>query len=372
MQKIGVICSLVVMGLCLTTVPAYANTVVRSGESVDLKADQHVDGNFYILAGATSLSGDVNGDVTAAAGTITINGPVTHDVLLLSTNVGLYATVTEDVRIVAGTVTIGDEVKGSVFVMGGQLKILSTAKIDGDVFFVGGSVQSDGSIGGKLLGTADDMRVDGPVDGGIDVAVTTLTLGDHAHVKNGIRLQSINEIDRALGAVVEGDTSRTTPKETAYAGVSYKTFALLFVVSLFASLCLYLVARRFVVRLVEYILHTAGHAAVVGFGAVPALLLATAVLFATGLGVFLGVMVLTFLVGLMLVTLPLLNIIAGTLAAKIVTDKMVVNSFTIAGGALLLQLLLLVPIVGPMVYLGLFLVTFGGIVSSIHKAAKII
>ncbi len=366
-QLFGGIIMLVLVLLSGST--AEAATVVRTGETVSVTSEQRVEGNFYALGSSVLLSGPVAGDVVAAAGTVSVNAPVEHDVLVLGGTVGINASVTEDVRIVAGNVTIKESIGGSVFVLGGQVSILSTATIAGDVLVVAGDVLIEGTVTGQVLGVAERIRVDGSVTS-IDVDAAELTLGDRAQVAGDVIYTSANDLVRAPGAQVTGQVVRNDVV-TESAAVPYRSAAMAFLVSLFASLSLFLVARRPLSLYARQATDNVAREAFIGFGLLVAIPVAVVVLMVSVLGLFLGLIGLAIFLLTVILALPLMNIVAGVLIGRTFQNTHEVNLLLITLGALTVQAMLFVPIIGPVLLFILFLATFGGIATGFYRLLRI-
>ncbi len=349
-------------------VMASASTIVRTGDTVSVLADQRVEGNFYVLSNSLALSGPVNGDVVAASlGSMDINAPVAHDVLLLGGSIGINASVTEDLRVVGGDVTIADSVGGSVLVIGGKVKILSTATIGGDVLVLAGEAVIEGTVKGQLLGRAEVVRVDGAVTG-IDMDVANITLGDRAVIAENVVYTSQNDLVRAPGAVVEGEvTKASAPAEE---GFDYRDSAMMFLVSLFASLSLFLLGRRLVVRYARVATVNVAKSALVGFSVLVTVPIAISILMVSVLGLFLGLIGFALFALIIFLALPLLNIVAGGLIARTFTNTTEVNALYVTLGALVVQAMLFVPVVGAVILILLFLVVIGGLGLSIYNLVR--
>jgi cytoskeletal protein CcmA (bactofilin family) len=347
-----------------------ASTIVRTGEAVSVTDDQHVDGNFYILAGTASLAGPVKGDVVAAAGTVSINAPVEHDVLVIGGTVGVNASVTEDVRIVAGDVTLAAPVGGSVFVMGGRLKILSTATIAGDVLFMGGEATIEGEVRGQILGVAERVRIDSKVGQGVDVSVVTLVVGDKADISGAVQYTSTNELERAPGAIITGEITRSDVVAEAESTNPYRSMAMGFLVSLFASLSLYAVARRLLDRCLVRVADNALLESLIGTVTLVMVPMAIVLLMVSVLGLFLGLIGLALFLLTLILAIPLLNMSIGLLIAHTFTSTKELNILYITLGALTVQALLIVPIIGPVLLFVCFAATIGAVVSSIYQMIR--
>src|SRR3989344_4713335 len=108
--------TLLVVILAIPSV-ALASSVMRTGEAVSVAADQAVEGDFYGLGNDVTVSGEV----------------------------------TDDLLVMAGEVTVAGEVQGDLVVLAGTLKVLSTAKISGDILFFGTDAEISGEVGKSIF-----------------------------------------------------------------------------------------------------------------------------------------------------------------------------------------------------------------------------
>ncbi|MFM2424186.1 MAG: hypothetical protein RLZZ70_577 [Candidatus Parcubacteria bacterium] len=362
---VGVI---VLFGFCLVPAASATTTVVRTGEAVSLADNQRVEGNFYSFSSNVSLSGEVNGDVIAGAGTVTIRGPVSEDVLLLGGTVGVHATVTDDVRIIGGDVTISESVGGSVVVMGGNVAILSTANIAGDVLLLAGSATIEGTVAGTVMGRAEQVRIDGAV-GAVDMYAHRLTLGDRAVVARDVKYVSELDLVRAPGASVAGSVTRNdVPPVTSED--TMRPFLIGFLVSLFASLSLYLVLRRPLERYAKQTVEHFGIRSLVGILAILVVPIVIIILTVSLLGLFLGLLSFTLYLLVMIVAIPLMNIVAGALLSYALQKKILVNTLFITLGAILVQAMVVLPYIGIVFLFVLFTATIGGLISGFYTLAR--
>lgn len=340
--------------------PVAANTVVRTGESIEVGSDQLVDGDFYILGQTVSLSGTVTDDVVAIAGGITTNGSVGGDILAITGSFQHHATVTDDVRVIAGDVTIAESVGGDLVVVGGVLKVLSTATIAGDVLFFGGSAEVNGTVTGSVLGASERIRIDGPVGGTVDVTSGQVTLGDRAQITGDIRYISPSDLMRGQNAAVEGTIIKSIPTAPA-SEVSMQSTIVPFFVLVTTVLIMHLLFRSLLVRVVETIFARPLLSAVAGSAVIFAVPFVTLLLLATIIGL---------LVGLLLFTTTLVVYVLGTVAAAYVTAGLVsyavqrsvdCSLWWLMCGTAVWYALFLVPVIGPAVALSVYLFALGGL-----------
>ncbi len=121
---------------------------LRSGDSVEVPADETFEGNLYVFAGQIAIDGTVDGDVLASAGQITVDGTITGDLLVF-----------------AGQVTVAGDVDGDIRFAGGDLTV--PGDVGGDIAMVGGVGDIDGTVGSDLLFGVGQMALSGDVDGDV-------------------------------------------------------------------------------------------------------------------------------------------------------------------------------------------------------------
>lgn len=349
--------------------PAFATTVVRTGDAVTIGDDQRVEGDFYTATNVSTIQGVVTGDVVGAVGSITLTGDIGEEVLLLAgtATLGETATVTDDVRIVGSDVVIAGNVSGSVFVLGNSLRILSTATIGGDVLFMGRTLTVEGDVTGDVLGQADEMRIDGLVGKSVNVTVTTLTLGDKAEVTDDVIYASPNELVRSINATVGGEITHTKPQFASADSGTLRTIAMSFLVVLFASLSVYLLVRRPLQVFGQYSAERPGLFILFGFAVLFLAPIVVVALLVSVLGLLLGMLGLGFVLLLILLALPLSVVATAGIISKLFDDKVTINTLTITLAVLVIHIAFVVPVIGTMVLLAILFLTIGALVHGSYR-----
>ncbi len=351
-----------------------AETVLRVANEVSLEADQVVNGDYYASAGPlgrATMSGEVLGDTLVFASTAVLNGTVAEDLMVVAGTANIQASTSDDVRVLAGEVTLSEPVGGDVFVLGGTLTVLSTATIAGDIFFFGGSLTMEGSVGGSVLGSAERVRIDGPVGKDINMQVPAgLTLGDKAAVKGSVTYTSYVPLVRSQASVVEGDVVEQTTAAPDTRALAREILTPLFVI-LFATLSLFLLFKRGLVRLVATVDESLVLAAGLGASVVIAGPVVAVVLMITVLGFFLGLS----LLGSLLVLYSIALVLTGATCAGVVTKRWFGESMVtlpvVVLGTVGVYSLLFIPVVGPFLIAMLFMATLGGLVRGVYHVLKV-
>lgn len=363
----------IIWGCLLLLLPIqliFANTVVRSGETVTLAENQSIEGSFYVVGGTVALSGKVTGDTVVIGGNVTIGGEVTEDLAVLAGTVNIQSPIKEDVRIVAGQVTITENIDGNLVVVGGKVNISSKATIKGDVLFYGGELIIEGAIEGKLLGSSESIRVDGPVKGGIDVTVTTLTLGEQGNVTGDVAYTSNNDVVRAPNATVTGSLIKNDVTVETDTTQTVRSLAIMFLISLFATLSLYLIFRRHVETFAQNARTGVFVKTAIGFIVVFMAPLLITILLVSILGFIVGLIVLCGFMLLLALAIPLLAVTAGAHISQLYSKKTTILIPDLILGAVALTVCLVIPILGYAVFAWLYMLTIGTLIHSFYTRIR--
>jgi len=360
--------SLLILSILVLPTFVSAASVVRTGETLSITTEQSVPGDYYGLGGTVAISGVIEDDLIVAGERITVNGTVGEDVLAVALSVDMDGVVADDVRIIAGSVTVKGEIAGNLFVIANKLTVLSTATIEGDIIFFGGSADISGAVGQDILGTSARMRIDGEVRGLVDVKTDELTLGERAKVEGNVTYDSLTEIIRAQNATVLGTVVRN---DGAFEEVNLSQIVIIpFLITLFAALVWYLLFRKFVVSLVAEAQIRPVRATLIGFGVLFLIPISGIILLLSTLGSIFGVALLGLYIFLMCAALPLSAIVLGSYAAQLFTKKRTVSVTWIVIGIILFNICLYIPIVGIAVILGLLLLTLGALAERIYEVFR--
>lgn len=361
----------IIFSLLLLLFPLFseASTVVRTGETVAVSADQVVEGDFYGLGGTVALSGEVTDDLLVLGGTVTMNGEVGADTTVVGGTVDIHGLVNDDVRVIGGSVTIAGEVTGNLVVVASDLKVLSTAKVGGDVLFFGAKADLSGAIGGNVLGTSEYLRIDAPISGGLDVKTRNLVLGERADIAKDVRYASALELTRAQNALVKGEIERSEPS-VVVADNSFKDALIPFLITLFAALVFYLFFKRFTLRVVEGSQVHQLRAVLIGLAVVFLTPFVGLMLLVSTLGSILGVMLLLSYFVVVFLMMVLAGAVAGGYIMVWLKQGSMLSVLSVVVGVALLHALLYIPIVGPILLIPLSLLTLGVVTERLYTMLR--
>lgn len=355
--------------LLLNVHSAEANSVIRTGDALSISEDQLIEGDFYSAAGKMNFSGIAQGDAIIASPQVTINGNINKDALLFGGTVDVYGTVGDDLRIVAGEATIAEPVMGDVLVIGGVLTILSSASVAGDVILVTGQATIEGSVGGDVLGWSDTLRIDAPVAGDVSVTVSALTLGDKANISGSVQYVSRELAVQAQNATVDGDLVRNDPVVPAV-NTSLGDALIPVLMLLFSVLAWYLISRKTLTSVTRHALSKSFRPALFGFASVILVPFSILILSVSVIGVLVGMTLFflyAFLLMLAFIALPAVLGHGVMKLRKRPTQEVTLLSLVV--GVSTFVLLAVLPIIGMVVLLGVFLLAVGAMLDLLARSA---
>lgn len=347
-----------------------AGPIIRSGESISVDAEQILKGDFYGLATKITISGASENDVSIAGGTVTINAPVAEDLTVLGGTVQIHSDVGDDVRVVGGEVTLGKLVKGDVVVLGGTLTILSTAEIQGDILFMGGSLIVEGNVTGSIHGTADTVRINSEIGGDVMLGVKSLfSIGDKAKIHGDITYASREDVVRAQEAHIVGEVRKTdVALDTSSGFFGFYTFKLSMLI--FTAFLLYFIARRRVQAIVEYSNQSCGTLGLTGLAVFLGVPLVAGVLMISFIGLFAGIILLALYAIMLILSFTLGGVMLGYYLQKKIKRGETVTLTTVGSGVFLFSLMGLVPYVGGIAVFACMIIMLGTLSQELYRELR--
>lgn len=240
-----VVLTLVGALLVATQAGLVAAQETRAGDTVVVDTGETVDGGVTVFAGTVIVRGTVDGDLTVMGGSVVVEST---------------GTVTGDVAAVGGTLQIDGTVDGSVEAAAGTVVVGESAR-----------------IGGDLETGAGSLEVAGTVDGDVQAGAGSIVLRESASVGGDVRYDSEEFVDEGAdvgGSVVREDLGvgpvPLTPSTPGWVFDLYGFFVNLLLGAVLLAL-LPGVARRVTGHVTEQPLYTAGVGVATFVGVVVAL-----------------------------------------------------------------------------------------------------
>jgi cytoskeletal protein CcmA (bactofilin family) len=182
----------------------------KSGAEPEIKSGETIEGDLYLVGGDAKVAGRVSGDAVASTGSLDVSGRIDGSLSVLSGEVTVSGQIGRSLRVIGGKVTVTGSVDGDIVLAGGRVDIEKGAVVNGDVASTAGEMHVLAPIGGDIRGKYGNLTIDAAVGGDVDVTVSDLNLKSGARIAGDLDYTSRREADKQLGAVVSGSTDHTT------------------------------------------------------------------------------------------------------------------------------------------------------------------
>jgi cytoskeletal protein CcmA (bactofilin family) len=168
-----------VLALAGALVPAAAPGQER-GAAVVVRGTR--TSNTYAAGGTVEVLAEIDKDLVATGGALGIRGPVRGDVIAAGGTVSIDGPVGDDVRVAGGTVALESRVDGDLVAVGGNVTVTPGAHVGGRAWLAGGRVEVLGRLGGGVRAAGATVRFGGEADGDVQLA------GGEIHILSGARV----------------------------------------------------------------------------------------------------------------------------------------------------------------------------------------
>ena len=138
--------------------------------------DQVINDDLVLTDTVVTMAGTVNGTLIAGATDVTISGTVNGDVIAGGSNVTVTGTVKGNLFVGGGSVTVNGTVENSVFFGGNSLILGPTAKVNGNLYAGGFSLelQAGSAIDRDVEAAAYQILLDGSIGRDVNAAASAL------------------------------------------------------------------------------------------------------------------------------------------------------------------------------------------------------
>ncbi|MEK7608454.1 MAG: polymer-forming cytoskeletal protein [Patescibacteria group bacterium] len=367
---------IIIFGVLAGFLPVMALAAyVGAGESVmvppPLGGAEPVVQNAYLVGGTVNVANPVRGDVVTAGGTIVVSGKVEQDIFAFGGNISMLGISAEDIRTAGGNITIGGKVSGEILVAGGQIMITPDTTIARDSYIAGGTLVFSGTENGNLTAVGGNIRIDGVVNGNLLIKqADKVTFGPQSVVKG-----TIEYFAPAEATILDGAQLATAPvfheiEKNRAAGARPRLFAAFFGIAIFlkalallgAAYLLWYLRRRDMTTAIEQVYGHFWSVLFRGFSVLVLIPAASIILLFTVIGWIPAAAMLAVYAALLVLAAPVATIIATsflmTLLKKSRTD---LAWYHILGGLVVVKLVVVVPVVGWLICLVIYLVSLGAV-----------
>lgn len=352
------------------------------GESGSVSVNKNeVAKNLYAAGNLISIDGEVNDDLYAAGSVININGNVDDNFAGAGASIFINGNVGGNVHVAGGSVIVEGDIDKDLFIAGGDVTITDKSTISGDLVVAGGNIRMEGVVFGKALVNAGEVFINGRVNKLLSIESGKVEIGKFTEIRGDMIYASPQKANIDQNAQIDG---KVEYKKKAYTGYGKKWHArnlwgilsLMFLLKVIAfiitGLILVYLFRDFFKKSVEEgvknIWSNLG-IGVAGFIVIPIFLL---LLMITVLGMHFSFLLLIVYILILILAYTLASFILGSVIMKMIKkeNKYLLGWQEVVAGSVLLMIISLIPFVGWILSLGLFLISLGVLILKIYKIAK--
>lgn len=372
--------------------PAYGQWY--SGDTITLNVPEHHD--VYVAGGQVTINAPVYGDLVVAGGTVIVNDSITQDMLIAGGNVILNGYGGDDVRCATGRLTLKGRVNGDLVITGGNIHLLSTAVVNGNVFSSGSEIIIDGKVNGiirdvsahfilngiagqTLESKGGKITINGTVNGNSVLAAEMLEIGPNARFNNAVRFWcEAMYVD--FKTSLQGHTATYDPalKQTVsqwqYLGYGSFMMVMWYLGTAFVMIVLIqLLFRNMLERAAVTIRNSSLKSLGTGILLVIAVPVAIVIFFVSVITIPVALLTLiAFVTLILLATIIVALLIASWVNVTYYQSKWTNGKLMLIGFSFFvcLKLATLTPFIGPVIMGLLACMAFGGLLLSIRKHAK--
>jgi len=338
-----------------------------------------IQDDVYIAAEEVFVSEMIAGDLIAVGGRVFLDGKVESDVLSVGGQVFVASDVGDDLRVVGGEVIIDKTIGGDLVIVGGEVFLSEDSVVSGDVLIFAGDVVIGGIVNGDVSIYAGEVTLFGAVTGNVEItSADRIMIGADTEIKGDLTYSSSNVIVIDNNAVIEGTITQRAGVFVPSAVGAYLFLAMVAAFFFLAKIIYTIVAiviattvfpkfSRVVAdrAIQQFMPHT--FKGLLVFLGVPLIIF---LLLVSVLGVFLSIFTTIAYTLFVIITNVFMAIVAGALLSLWIKKKSIVNWQWALLGAIGLSATMIIPPLGVIVHILLFLATMGVLASLAYSRLK--
>jgi hypothetical protein len=144
----------------------------------------------YLAGDEVNVVDASGGDVLAAAGSVELRGRIDGDAVAAGGTVWVAGEVGEDAYLAGGSVRLDGRVADAVRLVGGQVRVGTDAVIAGGAAIAGGRVRFDGAAGDTVTIAGGDVRFDGTAAGDVLIVAGETDIGPKARIDGKLTVRA--------------------------------------------------------------------------------------------------------------------------------------------------------------------------------------
>ena len=345
----------------------------RLDENISLLGKEGFEEDLYAAGENIFLDQTILGDFIAAGKDVKISGKINQDANLIGKNLEISGSIDDDLRIIGKNIKITDKIFGDALIFGQKIDIEESAEISGDLFIIGQEVKIAGKIAGKTEILAKKVNVFGEIQGDAELRIfKTIKFFGQGKILGNAVIYGSETISpefvngkiffyESTWAITDFFKKEDNVKFTLAILTGFFLFQFLNSIFL-AAVLIYLFRKKileFITLAKENVFQSMGKG-IIAFLVFPIIM---GILFPTIIGIFLGLSTTLFFIILIVIAKILSSFLVGSFFVNLNEKSSfwrVFSAFCL--GKFFLILLFLVPILGWITRIIIFLVIFGNLV----------
>ncbi|MGA2666643.1 MAG: polymer-forming cytoskeletal protein [Patescibacteria group bacterium] len=324
--------------------------------------------NLYLIAQTVNSEAAVSGDLVAFASNLNINGPVENELTAAGSSINIKSDIGTNTRLAGNSINFEGTTGQDLMVAANTITLSKNSQIGGDLALAGSTMEIDGTVLGNAWIYGGSITLNGTINGNVKInKSSSFTLGDNAVINGNLTYSAPGQAKISPNAKVLGAISFTQTKSgRTYFG---KTFGFLTLYSLIASFLLLIVLVYVFPKSIHTYLEKSFHKfwANLGWGFVALIILPIAliILMLSVIGLKIAITIgLIYLVSFIIISM-ITPLFIGTLLIKWVERQgYQANWLVIIVGLVASFVIDLVPVIGPLILFGFFLVALGQLIQN--------
>ena len=164
--------------------------------------------DLYLAGRSIHVLATVEGDVVAAGWRVAINAAVSGDVIAAAERVTVHATVGDDVRAAGREVNINGQIGDDAILAGETVTLAPETTVGGRAWLAGRRVEVAGRIGKELRAAGQSITIGGVIDGNVQLAGEMIEILPGAQIAGDLIYHSSEDALIAAGAQISGHVER--------------------------------------------------------------------------------------------------------------------------------------------------------------------
>ena len=170
-----------------------------------IRIDQIAQSDQYVAGRIVRVSAPIQGDLIVAGQRLVVNGDIQGDLTAAGESVDIRAPVVDDVRAAGRTINVNNSVGGHMVSAGDTVLLSTNSSVREWAWLAGRSIDVQGSVGGDLRAAGKSILISGDIAGDAIVTAENIQVKSDAVIHGDLIVQSSYQPTIDAGATVKGE-----------------------------------------------------------------------------------------------------------------------------------------------------------------------